>query len=409
MNIFPCVIGLGYVGLPIFLRLQKKFQTVGFDNNPDRILELKKKIDRNKEFKREKLILKKNSYFSDDLDEIKKCNFYIIAVPTPIYKNNTPNISSLKLVSNNLSLILKKEDIVFYESTVYPGTTDFLAKNILAKNSELKLGEEFYVGYSPERINPGDKIHTIQKISKIVSFNCNKKNIIRKVNKVYNSITKKIIFTKNIKEAETAKVIENTQRDLNIALMNEILIFCKKLKLDFYLVRKLASTKWNFLNFKPGLVGGHCLPVDPYYLSFIAQKHGLKLKTLLSGRKTNNYMFNFIINHLKSKLKQLKKNIYSSKILIVGLTYKENVSDIRNSLALKLYLFLKKNNKRTAGIDYNVSEVDRAKYMVKKKYDNQKYDAALFLVNHNKYKCIYHKIKKNSVITIDLFDFNNKN
>jgi len=405
MKIFPCVIGLGYVGLPIFLRLQKKFKTVGFDNNHDRILELNKRIDRNKEFKKNELYFKNNSIVSYSLEEIKNCNFYIVAVPTPIYKNNKPNISVLKLVSENLSSILKKNDIVFYESTVYPGITDFLAKNILSKRSKFKLGIDFYVGYSPERINPGDKIHTIEKISKIVSLDCNRKDIINKVYKVYNLLTKKIVFTKKIKEAETAKVIENTQRDLNIALMNEILVFCEKLKLDFHLVKKLASTKWNFLNFKPGLVGGHCLPVDPYYLSFIANQHGLKLKTILAGRETNNNMFNYIVNYLKNKLKKINKNIYTARILLVGLTYKENVSDIRNSLALKIYRRLKKYNNNVIGIDYNVSDKDRYKYKIKKKFNKKKYDAVLFLVNHKKYKNLYSQLKKNSSIVIDLFKF----
>jgi UDP-N-acetyl-D-galactosamine dehydrogenase len=326
-------------------------------------------------------------------------------VPTPIYKNNTPNISALKAVSYNLSSVLKLEDIVFYESTVYPGITDFLANNILSKKSGLKLNVDFYVGYSPERINPGDKIHTIEKISKIVSFNCNNKKIINKVYEVYNLLTKKIIFTKKIKEAETAKVIENTQRDLNIALMNEILIFCKKLKLDFNLVKKLAATKWNFLNFSPGLVGGHCLPVDPYYLSFIANKHGLKLKTILAGRETNNHMFNYIINYLKNELKKINKDIYNAKILLVGLTYKENVSDIRNSLALKIYQFLKKYNKNVIGLDYNVSDKESIKYKLKKNYDKKKYDAAILLVNHRKYKNIYSELNNKCKILIDLFNF----
>jgi UDP-N-acetyl-D-galactosamine dehydrogenase len=405
MKIFPCVIGLGYVGLPIFLRLQKKFKTIGFDSNHNRITELKKKKDRNNEFKKKELLLRNNSFFSYSLKEIKKCNFYIIAVPTPIYKNNKPNISDLKLASKNLSLILKKNDIVFYESTVYPGATDFLSKNILSKNIKLKLGVDFYVGYSPERINPGDKIHTIEKISKIVAFNCDKKKYIDKVIKIYSQLTKKIIFTKKIREAETAKVIENTQRDLNIALMNEILIFCEKLKLNFHLVKKLASTKWNFLNFNPGLVGGHCLPVDPYYLYFIAKEHGLKLKTILSGRETNNYMFNFIINYLKNKLKEINMDVYDAKVLIVGLTYKENVSDIRNSLALKIYQYLKINNKNISGIDYNVSARERIKYKIKKNYDKKKYDVAIFLVNHNKYKNLYRELKSNCIITIDLFNF----
>ena len=405
MKIFPCVIGLGYVGLPIFLRLQKKFKTIGFDNNLNRINELNKKIDRNKEFKKKELLLRNNSIFSHSLNDIKSCNFYIIAVPTPIYKNNTPNISALKSVSDNLSSVLKLEDIVFYESTVYPGITDFLAKNILSKKSGLKLNVDFYVGYSPERINPGDKIHTIEKISKIVSFNCNNKKIVNKVYEVYNLLTKKIIFTKKIKEAETAKVIENTQRDLNIALMNEILIFCKKLKLDFNLVKKLAATKWNFLNFSPGLVGGHCLPVDPYYLSFIANKHGLKLKTILAGRETNNYMFNYIINYLKNELKKINKDIYNAKILLVGLTYKENVSDIRNSLALKIYQFLKKYNNNVIGLDYNVSDKESIKYKLKKNYDKKKYDAAILLVNHRKYKNIYSELNNKCKILIDLFNF----
>ena len=406
MKIFPCVIGLGYVGLPIFLRLQKKFKTVGFDSNQSRIIELNKRIDRNKEFKKEELSLKNHSIFSHSLDEIKNCNFYIIAVPTPIYKNNKPNISSLKSVSDNISLILKIGDIIFYESTVYPGTTDFLAKNILSKKSGLKLGVDFYVGYSPERINPGDRIHTLDKISKIVSFNSNKKKIINKVYNVYNLLSKKIIFTKKIKEAETAKVIENTQRDLNIALMNEILIFCNKLKLDFHLVKKLASTKWNFLNFNPGLVGGHCLPVDPYYLSHIAFKNGLKLKTILAGRETNNYMYNYMIDYLKNELKKINKNIYNSKIIMLGLTYKENVSDIRNSLALKIFKYLNKFNKRVTCIDSNISDNDRIKYGIKKKYDKKKkYDVALLLVNHRKHKNIYSNLKNNSKIFLDLFNF----
>jgi UDP-N-acetyl-D-galactosamine dehydrogenase len=405
MKILPCVIGLGYVGLPIFLRLQKKFKTIGFDNNQSRIIELNKKLDRNKEFQKKDLSLKNSSIFSDSLQKIKNCNFYIVAVPTPIYKNNKPNISSLKSVSDNLSSILKIQDIVFYESTVYPGATDFLAKNILEKKSKLKLGVDFYVGYSPERINPGDKVHTIEKISKIVSFDSNKKQIVNKVYKVYNLLAKKIIFTKKIKEAETAKVIENTQRDLNIALMNEILVFCDKLKLDFYLVKKLAATKWNFLNFNPGLVGGHCLPVDPYYLSFIAKQHGLKLKTILAGRETNNYMSKYIISYLKNKLKKINKNIFNAKILLVGLTYKENVSDIRNSLALKIYRHLKKYNKKVIGIDYNVSDKDRIKYKIEKKFDKKKYDAVVFLVKHKKYKDIFNKLKNSNSIIMDIFNF----
>jgi UDP-N-acetyl-D-galactosamine dehydrogenase len=405
MKIFPCVIGLGYVGLPIFLRLQRKFKTVGFDNNRSRVLELNKTIDRNKEFKRKELLLKNKSVVTCSLEEIKNCNFYIVAVPTPIYKNNKPNISSLKLVSENLSSVLKKDDIVFYESTVYPGITEFLASKILSKKNKLRLGFDFYVGYSPERINPGDRIHTIEKISKIVSLDCNRKQIINKVYKVYALLTKKIIFTKKIKEAETAKVIENTQRDLNIALMNEILVFCDKLKLDFHLVKKLAATKWNFLNFNPGLVGGHCLPVDPYYLSFIAKQHGLKLRTILAGRETNNYMSKYIISYLKNKLKKINKNIFNAKILLVGLTYKENVSDIRNSLALEIYRHLKKYNKKVIGIDYNVSDKDRIKYKIEKKFDKKKYDAVVFLVKHKNYEDIYNKLKNGNSIIMDIFNF----
>jgi UDP-N-acetyl-D-galactosamine dehydrogenase len=219
-------------------------------------------------------------------------------------------------------------------------------------------------------------------------------------------LTKKIVFTKKIKEAETAKVIENTQRDLNIALMNEILVFCEKLKLDFALVKKLAATKWNFLNFNPGLVGGHCLPVDPYYLSFIANEHGLKLKTILAGRETNNYMFNYIVSYLKNQLNEKNQNIYNARILIVGLTYKENVSDVRNSLALKIYIYLKKYNKNVVGIDYNVPDKECIKYKIKKDYDKKnKYDAVIFLVNHKKYKNLYSKLKNKSSILIDLFNF----
>ena len=248
----------------------------------------------------------KSINLTSNIDEIKNCNFFIVCVPTPITKNKKPDLLPLTLACKNLAKILKKDDIIVFESTVYPGITEDHCIKILEKNCNLKYqNKDFLVCYSPERINPGDKKHTIDKINKLIAIPSKKYDFI--IKKVYKNLSKKLIITRSIKETETSKVIENIQRDLNIALMNEIFIFCKKLNLDFYNVLKQATTKWNFSKYLPGLVGGHCLPVDPYYFSFVAKKNNINTSVTLSGRGTNEYMKKFITKQIYYELK--KKHI----------------------------------------------------------------------------------------------------
>ena len=403
-NILPCVVGLGYVGLPVFNRLQKKFTTIGFDINTKRISTLKKRIDTNNEFSPKELNLKTNSFFSSSIKDLKNSNFFIITVPTPLKKNNIPNLSSLFEASKLVAKNLKKGDIIFFESTVYPGTSELLIKKVFEKKTNLKEGKDFWVGYSPERINPGDKIHSIHKTSKIIAFNTGLKNIKNKITNVYRAITPKLYFTNSIKDAETAKIIENIQRDLNIALMNDIFIFSKKMNLDFKNIIKLASTKWNFLKFDAGLVGGHCLPVDPYYLSYIAKKNNISLQTVLAGRQVNAKMETFIFNEIKKMIKTLKK----PQILISGITYKKNVADIRNSLPLNIFLNLKKILKDITAYDYVCGNDAVIKYDICKKFNKKiKYNLIIFLVNHKENKKIYNYAVKNKIQVFDPFRFFN--
>ena len=345
-KIFPCIIGLGYVGLPLFVSLKKKFKVIGYDISKSRVKELKKYEDRNKEFNRSDLKLNNRSLITSDHIHIKNSNFYIVTVPTPIKKNKLPDLGYIKSSFNIISKYIKQNDIVFLESTVYPGTTLKICKEIIHRK---KKNINFFIGYSSERINPGDKIHNIKNIPKVVSIDSNKK-VISAVKSVYKNVSKKIVFTKKINEAELSKLIENTQRDLNIGLMNEIMILCEKANLDFNEVIRLANTKWNFLNFKPGLVGGHCLPVDPYYLSYFAKKLGFNTKITLAARKTNNFMEQFILRQIILKLKKLN-NYRKKKIVVMGLTYKSNVPDHRNSLAVNIFKKLKKMNKNIKAYD----------------------------------------------------------
>ena len=335
----PCVVGLGYVGLPIFLKLCKSFTTCGYDLNKSRIKNLKKKRDVNLEFKKNDFVLKKKSFFTFTKKDIRDSNFFIVTVPTPITKNKKPNLKFIKIAIESIKNFLKKDDIVVLESTVYPGVTENFCGNIL-KNNKKKfiLNKDFFLGYSPERINPGDKKHSLKKINKIVSYPT--KKCLENFKLVYKNLGKKIIYTNSIKEAETAKVVENIQRDLNIALINEIFIFCNKNKIQFDKVMELASTKWNFLNFKPGLVGGHCLPVDPYYFAEAAKKTGQKTKVTLSGRYINNYMTKFVSSLILKTID--RKKLKKQRILLAGMTYKKDVPDFRNSLSIEIYNIVKK-------------------------------------------------------------------
>ncbi len=396
-KINPAVIGLGYVGLPIFIRLNKKFKTIGFDMNKSRITELSNKKDLNKEFTSKDLILKNGSFFSNRYDELKKFNFFIVTVPTPIFKNNNPDLRNLISVSNILKKIVKKNDIIFFESTVYPGVTEKVCAPIIEKGSGLKNNIDFYIGYSPERINPGDKTHSIEKINKIVAIDKKKFSI---ASKVYKNLTKKIIFSENIKEAEASKVIENIQRDLNIGLMNEIYQVCDKSGINFNNVLKLASSKWNFINYSPGLVGGHCLPVDPYYFAWFAKKLGLGTKIILAGRKTNNEMVKFTKKMILKKIAMNKSNLNKIRVLIMGLTYKKNVADLRNSLSIKVFQSLKKNFLKFNCYDPLINEIHKKRYSLIEKKDIKNFDVYIVLTKHESIKKSLKLLKNKKIIDI---------
>ena len=405
MKINPCIIGLGYVGLPLALEIAKKYETVGFDINKKRIKTLKKKIDLNNNLKKENFLNKK-IIFTNQLDKIRNCNFFIISVPTPVYKNKTPNLEPLELSVRNLSKIIKRNDVIAIESTVYPGVTEKLTRYIENK-TKLIENKDFFIVYSPERINSGDKKNTLRKIDKILAFKIKNKEAKIKILKIYRCISKSLIYTSGIKEAETAKVIENIQRDLNIALMNEILMICEKLKINYSEVLRLAKTKWNFINFIPGLVGGHCLPVDPYYLSNIAKKNRINLNVTLAGRKTNDQMEVFVINFLKKLLNIKKKRVKNTNILIVGLTYKYGVSDMRNSLNFNIFQKVKELYKKTDGYDPFVNENIKKKFKILSNIKNIKsYDAILFLSKGKKFHNLFRKLKKiNKQFLLDPFRY----
>jgi len=326
-NFKVCVMGLGYVGLPLALSLAKKFPVYGFDINLKRIEELSSGFDRNKETLGEDL---KNSTikFSSDSKVIKNCNFIIVAVPTPVDKANRPDLKPLESSSQLVGENLQKGSIVVFESTVYPGATEEICVPIIEKFSKLKCGSDWKIGYSPERVNPGDLKHSIDKIVKIVSGMDGES--LEKISQVYSQVTK-IYKASSIKVAEAAKVIENTQRDLNIALVNELSLIFKKMDIDTIEVLEAAGTKWNFLPFRPGLVGGHCIGVDPYYLTYKAEELGYHPQVILAGRKINDSMPFEVVRLVCEGLNKNKKAVSGSKVLVLGATFKEDVRDARNS------------------------------------------------------------------------------
>jgi UDP-N-acetyl-D-galactosamine dehydrogenase len=324
------VIGLGYVGLPLAVEFSKKFPVVGFDLNTDRINELKRGKDRTREINSSELNKNERLLLSDSHSCLKDSNVYIVTVPTPVDKNKTPNLDPLESASKTIGKYLKKGDVVIYESTVYPGATEEICVPILEEVSNLVYNKDFYCGYSPERINPGDKKHTLVNIKKVISGSTKETESF--VKELYETIIKAGIFTaSSIKVAEAAKVIENTQRDVNIALINELALIFNKLNIDTNEVLEAAGTKWNFLPFKPGLVGGHCIGVDPYYLTYKALEIGYKPEIILAGRKINDFMGKFIAE--QTILELIKKGIdpINAKIGVLGLTFKENCPDIRNT------------------------------------------------------------------------------
>lgn len=328
------VIGLGYVGLPVAVHMSTKFPVVGFDVNTDRVKQLKSCLDSTREITSAELETSK-AEFTSDPNRLDDVNFFIVAVPTPIDISKSPDLGPLKESSKTVGLHLKKGDIVVFESTVYPGATEEDCIPILEKESGLKAGVDFKVGYSPERINPGDKERTFTKITKVVS--AQDEESLEKVSYVYGSVVTAGIFkAKNIKVAEAAKVIENTQRDLNIALMNELAILFDKMDISTLDVLEAAGTKWNFLKFVPGLVGGHCIGVDPYYLTHKAHQLDYQPEVILSGRKINDGMSKFVVEKLIKKLVSQGASFKNSYINIYGLTFKENCPDVRNSKVFQI-------------------------------------------------------------------------
>ncbi len=329
------VIGLGYVGLPLAAEFGKFFNTIGYDINHTRIEELQSGHDATLEVLPEELDQLMNIKFTSTLDDIKNCNIFIVTVPTPIDSDKKPDLRPLVSASKSVSKVLKKDDIVIYESTVYPGATEEICVPILEEFSGLIFNEDFFCGYSPERINPGDKEHRLPSIKKITSGST--LEIATKVDNLYkNIISAGTHKTSSIKVAEAAKVIENTQRDVNIALINELALIFNRLEIDTEAVLEAAGTKWNFLPFKPGLVGGHCIGVDPYYLTDKAIKVGYEPDMILAGRRINDNMGKFVVSQVIQLM--LSKNIYTqdANILIMGLTFKENCPDLRNTKVVDL-------------------------------------------------------------------------
>ncbi len=399
------IIGLGYVGLPLALEFAKKRKVTGFDIDNNRIKQLKLGIDKNLEFSKKEIQRSENLNLTASEDNINNANCYIITVPTPIDKFKKPDLNLLFKASELVGKTIKKGDLIIYESTVYPGCIEEECVPILEKFSKKKFNFDFFCGYSPERINPGDKIHTISNIKKITSGSTPK--VADLVDELYNEIVLKGTFkAASIKVAEAAKVIENTQRDLNIALINELSIIFGKMKIDTQSVLDAAESKWNFLPFRPGLVGGHCIGVDPYYLTYKAEKIGYKPKIILAGRKINDDMGTHVALELVNKLKEKDIDIKVAKILIMGLTFKENCADTRNS---GIQSVISKLKKLDCKLDLYDPWVDRDE--IKEAYDifplselNQNtYDGIIVAVAHEKFKemgieNIKNLCKKNHVI-----------
>jgi UDP-N-acetyl-D-galactosamine dehydrogenase len=323
------VIGLGYVGLPIALELAKKVSVIGFDINASRIALMKQGIDPSSELGNDSFS-GSDITFTDSIEDLKAAQFYIVAVPTPVDDHNVPDLTPVKKASETIGKVLKKGDYVVFESTVYPGCTEEDCLPIIEKLSGLKMCDDFKLGYSPERINPGDKEHTLQTVVKVVS-GCDAESL-EEIAKVYELVvTAGVHRASSIKVAEAAKIIENTQRDLNIALMNELSIIFDKMGINTFEVLEAAGTKWNFLKFYPGLVGGHCIGVDPYYLTYKAAELGFNSRVILAGRYINDNMGNYVSKKILQHVIQHSQNVKEAKILFMGITFKENVSDIRNS------------------------------------------------------------------------------
>ena len=400
------LIGLGYVGLPLAVEFGKKFEVIGFDVSEERIDLLKKNEDPNLEISKKEFLDSTNLYFSNIIDDIKDCNIYIITVPTPIDNHKRPDLTALKKSSETVGSVLKKDDIVIYESTVYPGATEEFCVPILEKQSSLKFNTDFYCGYSPERINPGDKKHKLIDIKKVTAGST--PEIALEVDELYKEIIVAGTYkAENIKVAEAAKVIENTQRDLNIALINELALIFNKMNIDTEAVLKAASTKWNFLPFRPGLVGGHCIGVDPYYLTHKANEVGYQPEVILAGRKLNDNMGSYVANEVSKLMTKKRIQIAKANILIMGLTFKENCPDYRNTRVIDL---IKEFKNFSCNVDVYDPWVNKKLVADEYKFDpiskpiKGNYDAIVLAVAHDKFKLL----SEESIILIALITHREK-
>jgi UDP-N-acetyl-D-glucosamine/UDP-N-acetyl-D-galactosamine dehydrogenase len=409
------VIGLGYVGLPLALEFAKYFKVIGFDINQQRVDKMRQRIDPSEELEAEAFD-NKDIHFTADLDELREANFFVVAVPTPVDDHNVPDLKPLQRASETVGKVIKKSDYVIYESTVYPGCTEEDCLPIVEQISGLKFGVDFKAGYSPERINPGDKERTIDKITKIVSGS--DAEALEEIAQTYGKIITAGVFkAATIKVAEAAKVIENTQRDLNIALMNELAVIFDKMGIDTKSVIEAAGTKWNFLKFQPGLVGGHCIGVDPYYLTYKAAQMGYNPQVILSGRRINDGMPGWIAKRLTQTLLQKGKNPSQCKVLVLGITFKENVADIRNSKVANLVKELMNYALNVQIVDpwASPNEVAHEYKLSVSDEIGTGYDAIVIAVSHDQFKAydttFFKSIMKENPVIFDLkglFDFQNE-
>ena len=406
-----CIVGLGYVGLPLAVAFAEKFQVIGFDINPLRIQELEDGHDRTLEIEDDLLgSVKSNISYTSDIQDAKDCNIYIVTVPTPIDKVHRPDLTALVESSKTIGTVLNKNDIVIYESTVYPGVTEDICVPELEKSSGMEFNKDFYCGYSPERINPGDKERTVTKILKVTAGST--PEIAKQVDDLYKQvITAGTYMASSIKVAEASKVIENTQRDVNIALINELALIFDQMDIDTNEVLEAAATKWNFIKLTPGLVGGHCIGVDPYYLSFKAEEVGYKPDLILAARQINNGMSKYIADQTIKEMIKAGKTIKGSKILMLGVTFKEDCPDMRNTKVVDIIEELK-----DFGVNVNVYDpcIDHAEESEWYKHgiiknpieSDKKYDAIVVAVGHKEFKQYtnnnYIKLSNGQKIIIDV-------
>ena len=401
------VIGLGYVGLPLAVEFGKQLATTGFDINTERLSELKQGLDRTLEVDKQELAESKHLNFTSSIEGLSKCNAYIVTVPTPIDDHKVPDLTPVRKASETVSKALRKGDVVIFESTVYPGVTEDICVPILEAGSGLRFNQDFYVGYSPERINPGDKEHRLPTIKKVTSGST--PEAAEFVDQLYlKIITAGTHKASSIKVAEAAKVIENTQRDVNIALINELSLIFNRLDIDTLEVLEAAGTKWNFLPFRPGLVGGHCIGVDPYYLTHKAQEIGYNPEVILSGRRINDSMGPYVAETVIKLMTQKKIHVVDSKILILGFTFKENCPDIRNTRVIDI---VEEFNTYHAQVDIYDPwlELEEAKAEYDASFINEiknQYDAIILAVNHDQFKTMgaekIHALGKQNHVLFDV-------